>query len=282
MESEETKVTREILTSSPINTASKNCLDFDSSIYASSLSTTDNFVNVLPAVNNISSNNKFYDFNNTGDNNWAYDLSRNSLENSLTATRSDQHNYNTNFRSHHFGTYYNTTMKGNLMTFAQYQQLSPPSSSSSSSSNDAFCYGQYDNNNSSFININEYASHPQSYVDDFSEIFKDENYSIAEDAGHYTTLTNAATTGTPNLFDMYAHDIPRNYGHQHSTSSGGDSRSPDVFTAGDDYENGMQNFTQLTSLTSRSNGLYPPSPVNINDAMLSNYDSTVHTLTPNR
>jgi hypothetical protein len=255
-------------------TLSEKNLEFDSALYNTA-------VDSLFAQNN---QNNRYDFHSTGiENSWPYDLSRTSGTLDYSQTPSSYYSA-ANFRNHYTNNFYNqasvvAAMKGKLMTFTPFNDpLSPPSSASSSdSSSDAYYYGSQDNN--SFINYHEnnnfipsMSSHQNQFLDDFCEILKDENYSV-EDSADYTTLTNAST------FNMYLHDqhIQRSYGHQHSTSSG-DSRSPsDAFNATDDYDNGMQNFTHLTQLTTRSNGLYASSPVT--DGMISNYDST-HGLTP--
>jgi hypothetical protein len=203
----------------------------------------------------IDFNHRLYEINQIpaqGDNCWPHDLSRTS-DNYLNYSRTN------------YGSFYNT-MKGNLLL--QFDPLSPPSSSSSSSP--SFIY-----------------NHNQSYFDEICDILNDENYNLpVEDAGHYTTLTNASNTS----YDLFLphhdhHSMPRTFTQQNSTSSGGDSRSPDGFTTtvntNDDYENGIQNFTQLTSLTPRTNSIYASSPVTVvNDGMLSNYDTSV--LTPNK
>lgn len=267
--------------SSPGVTLSEKNLEFESAL---------NYTAVDSLFAQNSSNNR-YDFHPTGvENSWPYDLSRTT--GTLEYPQSASSYYSaTNFRNHYANTFYNqasvvaaAAMKGKLMTFTPFNDpLSPPSSASSSdSSSDAYYYGSQDNHNSpSFTNYHEnnnnfissMSSHQNQFLDDFCEILKDENYSV-EDSGHYTTLTNAST----GAFDMYLHEhIPRSYGHQHSTTSSGDSRSPsDAFNATDDYDNSMQNFTHLTQLTTRSNGLYASSP--ITDGMISNYDT--HGLTP--
>lgn len=269
------KVISETTPSSPGVTLSEK-LEFDSALYNTA-------VDSLFAQNNT---NNRYDFHPTGvENSWPYDLSRTT--GTLDYPQSAATYYSApNFRNHYANSFYNqasvvaAAMKGKLMSITPFHDpLSPPSSASSSDSSDAYYYGSQDNN--SFINYHQnnnnfipsMSSHQSQYLDDFCEILKEENYSV-EDSGQYTTLTNASTAA----FDMYLHDhIPRNFGHQHSTSSG-DSRSPsDAFNPTEDYDNGIQNFTQLTQLTTRSNGLYASSPVT--DGMISNYDSA-HGLTP--
>lgn len=271
------KVISETEHSSPGVALSEKNLEFESPIYNTA-------VDSLFAQNN--SANRF-DFHPTGvENSWPYDLSRTTGTLEFPQSASTYYSA-TNFRNHYTNTFYNqasavAAMKGKLMTLTQFNDpLSPPSSTSSSdSSSDAYYYGSQDNN--SYINYHEnnnnfissMSSHPNQFFDeDFSEILKNE-YNSVEDSGQYTILTNASTGGT---FE-YLHDhIPRNFGHQYSTSSG-ESRSPsDAFNPTDDYDNNMQNFTHLTQLTTRPNGLYASSP--ITDGMISNYDST-HGLTP--
>lgn len=216
------------------------------------------------------------DFPSGGDVSWPYDLSRTGLiaKNYSAAVQYQNSDANINYRNAYNP--YAGAMKGNLMTMCQFNDfLSPPSSVSSSSG-----YDISDNNNNSFINYDQ-ALHISSIDDAIRDEFKTENCFLVEDAtaGNYTTLTNATASAAP--LDLYhLHDYQRSFVHNHSTSSGGDSRSPDGYT-NEEYENGMQNFTQLTNLTSRSNGMYATSPNPIVDHNIMSYDST-HVLSPSR
>jgi hypothetical protein len=263
-----------------VNLSEKNNLDFENSLYTSPVDS------LFVPNNNHNSNGKF-DF--PPDNSVPFDFSRTSVE---SFQQNHEIFYANNLRNH-YANYYNQSpatfpavaMKGKLMTFtpSYHDPLSPPSSSSSSDSSSEMSYAYYcgenNNNSSSYINYHE-NNNNMSVLDDFCEILKEENYYSVEDTGHYTTLQNASAGGT---FDMYPLETPisRHFGHQHSTTSSGDSRSPsDVFNATDDYDTGLPNF-HLTQLTTRSNGLYAPSP--INDGMISNYDSaTTHGLASHR
>lgn len=256
-----------------VHTSDKHCGDFeqrDSETYVP--------VESYPVQNNF-----FGDYQSGDLSNWPYDLSRTSVEGKHRIPSIDypvpyqnsaqiNSDANANFRNPYNP--YVGAMKGNLMTMCPFNDyLSPPSSVSSSSG-----YDISDNNNNSFITIDQAFSH----IDDvIREELKTENYLLVEDAtaGNYTTLTNASASTTP--LDIYhLHDYQRNYMHNHSTSSGGDSRSPDGYT-NEEYENGMQNFTQLTSLTNRSNGLYASSPNPAIDHNIMSYDSA-HVMSPQR
>lgn len=213
--------------------------------------------------------------------NWPCDLSRTSLtaKNRLEYIAPVHHQYQNSEANLNFRNLYNPylgAMKGNLMTMCQFNDiLSPPSSVSSSSG-----FEFSDNNNNSFITNLDQTIHLNAFDDEvFREEFKTEHCFLVEDAnaGNYTTLTNASATTAP--LDLYhLHDYQRTYVHNHSTSSGGDSRSPDGYN-NEDYEH---NFTQLTNLTtSRSNGIYSASPNNGGDHNIMSYDST-HVLSPTR
>lgn len=257
-----------------VHTSDKNCGDFESERESETL--------YAPVEAYQSQNNYFNGEYQASDlSNWPYDLSRTSL--SAKQTRIDytpvHDQYQNSQPNLNFRNLYNPyvgAMKGNLITMCQFNDiLSPPSSVSSSSG-----YEFSDNNNNSFINFDQTLHLNAFDEEDFREEFKTEHCFLVEDAnaGNYTTLTNATASAAP--LDLYhLHDYQRNYQHNHSTSSGGDSRSPDGYN-NEDYEH---NFTQLTNLTtSRSNGIYAASPNNGADHNnIMSYDST-HVLSPAR
>lgn len=267
-----------ILSNDIVHASDKNCGDFEHERESET-----NYIPVESYQNNI-----YGDYQSGDLSNWPCDLSRTGVtsKNRLPLVDYPVQTYQTsailgdvnlNFRNPYNP--YIGTMKGNLMTMCQFNDyLSPPSSVSSSSGFEI----SDNNNNSSFINLDQ-AFHLSTIDDVIRDEFKNETCFLVEDtsAGNYTTLTNAAASTTP--LDLYQiQDYHRNYSgtHHHSTSSGGDSRSPDGY-GNEDYENGMQSFTQLTNLTSRSNGLYNSSPNTPGDHNIMSYDST-HVLSPTR
>lgn len=203
--------------------------------------------------------------------NWPYDLSRSSVNNSrdysTPPTLISFGESSNNYRNIHYTPYIASNMKGNLMTLSQFnteQFLSPPSSVSSSS---GYEFSADSNNNSFITNIDQML--PFHHIEFDAEFrddeFKNDNCFLVEDinTGSYTTLTTAAPTNTPaDLFHLHQTDYQRSYFNNHSTSSGGESRSPDEYN-NDDYEhNGIHAYADLTQLTTRPTGLYQSSPRN--------------------
>lgn len=252
-----------------VHTSEKNCGDFESERESEA---------IYAPAENYTNQNGFYqgEYQENELRNWPYDLSRSSKQTRDNYT--PVHQYQNSEANLNFRNIYNPylAMKGNLMTLCQFNDiLSPPSSVSSSSG-----YEFSDNNNNSFINIDQTLHLNAFDEEEFRDEFKNDHCFLVEDAnaGNYTTLTNASATTAP--LDLYhLHDYQRTYVHNHSTSSGGDSRSPDGYN-NDDYDG--HNFTQLTNLTTpRSNGIYSGSPNNGADHSNIMYDSA-HVLSPTR
>lgn len=253
------------------HTSDKNCSEFESERESEA---------IYAPVETFQSQNSFYqaEYQENDLRNWPYDLSRTSKQARVDYTPVHQYqNSDANLNFRNFYNPYVGAMKGNLMTLCQFNDiLSPPSSVSSSSG-----YEFSDNNNNSFINLDQ-TLHLNAFDDeDYRDEFKNEHCFLVEDAnaGNYTTLTNASASTAP--LDLYhLHDYQRTYVHNHSTSSGGDSRSPDGYN-NEDYD--AHNFTQLTNLTTpRSNGIYSASPNNGADHSNIMYDPTTHVLSPTR
>lgn len=261
----ENKKSENVASSSPtdsklsfIVSSEKNCSEFDSERESEA---------IYAPVESYASQNTFYA--DPGDLNWPYDLSRNRARSETLDYSLQYQNSDVNYRNP-----YNSfagAMKGNLMALSHFNDfISPPSSVSP-----GYELSDDNNNSNSFINIEQ--AYYQSAIDEVirEELKLENRFSVEDGSGSYTTLTNA-TPAAP--LDMYhIHDYQRNYAHNHSTSSGGDSRSPDY---NEDYENGAQ-FTQLTNLTSRTNGIYSPSPNAVGDHNILTYDNS-HVLSPTR
>lgn len=204
--------------------------------------------------------------------NWPCDLSRTSRDLRAGATSSYDHNnypasaaqysnsVNSSVAGENLCLRSPFAMKGNLMAICPSTTtidfMPSPSSTSSGSS---YLSGNDNNNNDPYIDS---IYHLNSIEDVFCDTLKTENCYLVEDTSanaQYHALSNAAATG-----EIYhLHDYSRDYAtNNHSTaSSGGDSRSPDGYT-NDDYDTGMQaQLTQLTNLTTRTNGMYQSSPV---------------------
>lgn len=263
------------LSNAIVHANDKHCGDFESGERDSE--------EIYAPVESYPNQNNYYGDYQAGDlSNWPYDLSRTSaiaksripsidyaVQYANSAQASDS---NLNFRSAYNP--YVGAMKGNIMTMCQFNDyLSPPSSVSSSSG-----YDISDNNNNSFINIDQ-ALHLSTIDDVIRDDLKHDNCFLVEDltAGNYTTLTTASSAPPLDLYQL--HDFRHNYMQTHSTSSGGDSRSPGDYT-NEEYDHGNIIFTPLTPLN-RSNETYASSPNPAVDHNIMPYDST-HVMSPAR
>ena len=240
------------------------------------IGTTDNYNHSEVYDLSRSGNNKRYLTSDTGRNSTFEYINYNNLQHNLSEQQALR--LHQNYINNHFNL--SNTMKGNIMTMhCQNYILSSSSSSSSPQSNSYYHFdllNDTNNNQSNHINNNFYHN---SIDDVINETLKDENCSnlVEDTSAHYTTLTNAGSIASPlDLYHLHQYSREDSHNNHHSTSS--NSRSPTGYS-NDDYDNGLQNFAQLTNLANR--GIYASSPLpstehTILQAASNGYDTVGH------
>lgn len=227
-----------------------------------------------------SGNNKRYQTSDTGRNSSFEYINYNNLQQNLADQQAIR--LHQNYINNHFNL--SNTMKGNIMTMHCQNYILSSSSSSSSPpppppSNSYYHFdllNDINNNQSNHINNNFYHN---SIDDVINETLKDEHCSnlVEDTSAHYTTLTNAGSIASPlDLYHLHQYSREDSHNNHHSTSS--NSRSPTGYS-NDDYDNGLQNFAQLTNLASRS--IYTSSPLTSSEhtilqATSNGYDTVGH------